>query len=59
MNIEDQPKKKVSAFEYVIMQAAKHPEIDQYEPYTEQERLKQREDNLSEQFSKMRIKHKE
>lgn len=57
MNTDNQPKKKVSAFEYVFMKAYAPEKAKEHEAHTEQEELKQIEDNLSEQFSKMRIKH--
>jgi len=54
-------KKKVSPFEWAIMQAAieKGAEIDtdKYEPRTQDEEIEHRSDNLSEQFSKLRIKN--
>lgn len=51
---------KVSPFEWAIMQAAikKGADIDtdKYEERTKEEELQHRSDNLSEQFSKLRIK---
>lgn len=48
---------KVSAFEYVFMQAAakhgKMPDIEKYEPLTRDEEMKRREDNIKEQFNKI------
>lgn len=48
-------KKKVSAFEYVFMEAAhkQNPnsiDIEKYEPYTAEEELQQREDNIKNQL---------
>lgn len=48
-------KKKISAFEYVFMQAADPEKAKQYEPYTKDEELKQREDNLREQASRLKV----
>lgn len=48
-------KKKVSAFEFVFMQASEPEKAKKYEPFTKEEELKQREENLKEQASKIRI----
>lgn len=51
-------KKKVSAFEYAIMEAVnkegiKHIDIEKYEPLTPAEELQRREDNLKAQAEKI------
>lgn len=47
-------KTKVSRFEYAIKQAANVPDLDKFEPLTEKEELKIREDRIREQFNRLK-----
>lgn len=56
-------KKKVTAFEYVFMEAAHryNPntiDIEKYEPYTRAEELQQRKDNIKQQLAKILISYR-
>lgn len=52
-------KKKISAFEYVIMQAADPDKAKEYEPKTREEELKERIDKLKDTAKKLKIRHEE
>lgn len=47
-------KTKVSRFEYAIKQAANVPDLDKFEPMTEKEEFKLREDNIKQQLSRLK-----
>lgn len=49
-------KKKISAFEFAIMQVADAEEAKKHEPFTKEEENKMREDKLINQAKRMRIK---
>lgn len=57
-------KKKISPFEYAIMQLVAEDnkevakDLENVEPYTKKEVMKQREDNIRNQFDKLRFKGK-
>jgi hypothetical protein len=48
-------KKKISAFEFAIMQAATPEKAKEYEAFTKVEELKMREDSLRKQAGKLKI----
>lgn len=58
-NLVKQPeaKRKISAFEFAIMQAAHPKESDKYEPFTRAEENQMRLDKLMNQAKEMRVKH--
>lgn len=54
--MSNEKKNKISAFEFVFMQATDPEKAKEYRPVTREEELKERVDNLKEQASKMKIK---
>lgn len=54
--MSNEKKNKISAFEFVFMQATDPEKAKEYRPVTREEELKDRVDNLKEQASKMKIK---
>lgn len=52
-----EPKKKVSRFEYAIMQAADPEGAKKLEPRTEAEELDLRKENIKRQISRIRFKN--
>lgn len=49
-------KKKISAFEFVIMQIADKDEAEKYTPFTKEEETQQRVNHIKSQMSKIKIK---
>lgn len=49
-------KRKVSAFEYAIMEAAGDPRLKEFEPYTREEETERRIENIKSQAEKLRFK---
>lgn len=49
-------KKKLSRFEFAILQSIQPEKAKDFEPYTEQEENQQRADKIKNAFSRLRVK---